>query len=72
MISTERTDTATSRALSDAVPVQELARSNRGTDSIITSVRGNLVAWQKRIVADYIGEHWRTRYRLHRWRNWRD
>jgi AraC family transcriptional regulator len=40
-----------------AVLVQELARSNRGTDSIGTGFRGGLAAWQQRMVADYIEEH---------------
>ena len=40
-----------------AVLIQELARSNCGADSIVTSVRGGLAAWQQRIVADYIEEH---------------
>jgi AraC family transcriptional regulator len=40
-----------------AVLVQELARSNRGTDSTASRVRGGLAAWQQRIVADYVEEH---------------
>jgi AraC family transcriptional regulator len=40
-----------------AVLVHELARSNRGTDGLVTSVRGGLAAWQQRIVADYVEEH---------------
>jgi AraC family transcriptional regulator len=40
-----------------AVLIQELARSNYGADSIVTSVRGGLAAWQQRIVADYIEEN---------------
>jgi AraC family transcriptional regulator len=40
-----------------AVLVQELVRSNRGTDSIATRVRGGLAAWQQRVVADYVEEH---------------
>jgi AraC family transcriptional regulator len=40
-----------------AVLVQELARSDRGADSVETSVRGGLAAWQQRIVAAYIEEH---------------
>ena len=40
-----------------AVLVQELVRSDRGSDSIESSVRGGLAAWQQRIVAAYIEEH---------------
>ena len=40
-----------------AVLVQELVRSDRGSDSIESSIRGGLAAWQQRIVAAYIEEH---------------